>query len=84
MATGTDPRSPEKDTRGFNFYRVVSHPFANQAQIARARRFADVELAVAAMGDGSVVRDRGELVAFHERHLPALERDFSTEEISRG
>lgn len=40
--------------------------------MAQTRR--TLEAAVADMGDGAVVDEGGRLVAFHERHLPVLER----------
>lgn len=65
------------DQDGFGSFRVVAHPLPSAAQVAVSRRYADVETAVAAMGEGAVVRSSGHLVAFHERHLPVLERRFA-------
>jgi hypothetical protein len=43
--------------------------------LARARRYDDVTAAVTAMGEGVVVTsDASRVVAFHESHLPMMER----------
>ena len=62
------------DQEGFDSFRVVAHPLPSAAQVAVAPYYSDVETAVAAMEDGAVVHRSGRLVAFHERHLPVLER----------
>jgi hypothetical protein len=56
-------------------YRVVAGPLFGPANLALARRYGEIENAVADMGQGVVVSDDGaRVVAFHERHLDAVER----------
>lgn len=56
------------------FY-VARNPEASAAEVllARARSYSRLEDAVADMGEGVVFDDAGEIVAFHERHLPLLQ-----------
>lgn len=55
-------------------YRVLPGPLFTPARLALARRFSRIEDAVRAMGEGIVVDNTARLVAFHERHLPMVER----------
>ena len=55
-------------------YTIVRHPWPTPAQAAMAPARRTLEAAVADMGDGAVLDEAGRLVAFHERHLPILER----------
>lgn len=54
-------------------YRLMPGPIFVPIRLALARRYRRIEDAVADMGTGVVVRD-GEIVAFHEKHLPMMER----------
>lgn len=65
-ATGTEEQA--------RTYRVLPHPTFKPWMLAVARRYSDITNAVADMGTGVVVKDDGEIAAFHERHLPYLER----------
>lgn len=55
-------------------YRVLPGPTATRAQRALARRYSDLDEALANMGRGIVIADDDRLVAFHERHLGWIER----------
>lgn len=55
-------------------YHVVPSPLASPARITRARRYDNIESAVAVMGTGIVLADKTRLAAFHESHLPLIER----------
>ncbi len=55
-------------------YRVAAGPMISPARLALAPRFADIEQAVASMGTGVVFDHTGGIAAFHERHLPLLDR----------
>ena len=56
------------------FY-VARNPDISHADVllARARPYSRLEDAAADMGEGVVFDDAGEIVAFHERHLPLLQ-----------
>lgn len=49
-------------------YRVIPSMFASPAHLARARRYARIEDAVADMGEGVVIATDGHVAAFHEKH----------------
>lgn len=53
---------------------VVPGPMYRPSQLALAKAHPTVEDAVAVMGDGMVLGGSARLVAFHERHLPMIER----------
>lgn len=56
-------------------YCIVPGPFFAPVTLALAPTRSAVENAVADMGEGMVVTaDGSRIVAFHERHLPTLER----------
>ena len=55
-------------------YRITPHPWPTPAGLALAPRRTRIEDAFADMGDGVVLGEAGEVVAFHERHLPMYER----------
>lgn len=58
-------------------YRVVPGPFYRPLHLALAARYATPEGAMADMSEGMVVTDGGRLVAFHEKHLCAIERIYA-------
>lgn len=55
-------------------FHIVAGPMYSPVQLALAPRYSTVESAIADMGLGMVVASDGRLVAFHERHLPMVER----------
>ncbi|MDL5351161.1 hypothetical protein [Microbacterium sp. zg-YB36] len=55
-------------------YRVLAHPDVSPARIALAPRRQELADAYSDMGEGVVINDAGSIVAFHQRHLPILER----------
>ena len=55
-------------------YAILSHPSPRPGDLASARRYSRLADAFADMAQGVVLDlDRGEIVAFHERHLRLLE-----------
>lgn len=56
------------------FY-IARNPDVSAADVhlARARSYSRLEDAAADMGAGVIFDDAGEIVAFHERHLPLLQ-----------
>lgn len=67
-------------------YRVVPSTTPLPSALATARRYTRVEDAVGDMGEGVVVGVDGpnlRLVAFHERHLPYVERTDGAVKVAR-
>ena len=55
-------------------YAILSHPSPRPSDLASARRYSRLADAFVNMAQGVVMDlDRGEIVAFHERHLRLLE-----------
>ena len=53
-------------------YRVLRNPDVKPSEAATVKRYSRLEDAFADMGEGVVVNDLGQIVAFHERHLRLL------------
>lgn len=64
-------------------YRIIPNLDTTPARIALAPTRTQLADAYADMGEGIVIDNTGRIVAFHQRHLPALERRASRGEALR-
>ena len=55
-------------------YRVAPGPLTIPSRLALSKSHATIEGALAVMGEGVVIDPAGDVAAFHERHLPLMER----------
>lgn len=55
-------------------YRIVTTPTYRPVDLALAKRYQQIEHAVADMGEGVVVGPDGQIAAFHEKHFEIIKR----------